>query len=150
VAAEYPSAEHGSPILAYAQVLTDRVWACGHVSDNRALARKTPVYTYEFADRTAPTGWFEFPPNLPPGAFHSSELPYLFDLAGFPGVLNPEQDALADQMIAYWARFAATGNPNGRDLPGWPIFRGANAQSLAPAAITQVDVAAEHNCGFWR
>jgi para-nitrobenzyl esterase len=150
VAAEYPSDAFGSPVLAYAQVVTDRVWVCGHVVDHRAMARHTTVYGYEFADRTAPTGWFEFPPDLPPGAFHSSELPYLFDPVGFPGTLDPAQTALADQLIAYWSRFAATGNPNGGDLPSWQAFHGANAQSLAPGAIAQVDVAAEHNCTFWR
>jgi para-nitrobenzyl esterase len=150
VAAEYPSDAFDSPALAYAQVLTDRVWACNHVVDHRAMARHTTVYGYEFADRTAPTGWFPFPPDLPPGAFHSSELPYLFDPVGFPATLNPAQAALADQLIAYWSQFATTGNPNGGDLPQWPTFHGANAQSLAPGAITQVDVAAEHNCAFWR
>lgn len=150
VAAEYPSSAYSAPIVAYGTMLTDRVWACPHVTDNRAMARHTRVYGYEFADRTAPTGWFTFPADLPPGAFHSSELPYLFDLAGFPATLNPSQKALADQLIAYWSRFAATGNPNGGDLPRWPASRGDNSQSLAQDAIAQVNVAADHNCGFWR
>jgi para-nitrobenzyl esterase len=150
VAAEYPSAAFDSPALAYAQVLTDRVWACNQNVDDRAMARHTTVYGYEFADRTAPTGWFPFPADLPGGAFHSSELPYLFDPVGFPGTLNPAQAELADQMIGYWSRFAATGNPNGGDLPRWPAFHGTNAQSLAPGAIAQIDVAAEHNCTFWQ
>lgn len=150
VAAEYPSSAYSAPIVAYGTLLTDHVWACAHVTDNRAMARHTKVYGYEFADRTAPTGWFPFPADLPPGAFHSSELPYLFDLAGFPATLNPEQSGLADQMIAYWTRFATTGNPNGDDLPRWPVSRRSNAQSLAPDAIAQVNVAAEHNCDFWR
>lgn len=152
VAAEYPSSAHGSPILAYSAVLTDRVWACAHVTDDRALATRTPVYGYEFADRQAPTGFFPFPPDLPSGAFHSSELAYLFDVAGFDAEFTPSQQRLADQMIRYWARFAATGNPNGGDLPDWPRFRHSNAQSLAPAdggGIQQVDVNREHNCGFW-
>jgi para-nitrobenzyl esterase len=150
VAAEYPVSAYATPRLAYGAVMTDRVWVCRHVTDNRALARHVPVYGYEFADRTAPAGWFPFPPDSPPGAFHSSDLPYLFDLVGFPGALDPTQNALADQLIAYWARFAATGDPNRAGLPRWPAFRGGNAQSLAPGAITQVDVATEHNCGFWR
>jgi para-nitrobenzyl esterase len=150
VAAEYPSSAYSSPSVAYGTLLTDRVWACAHVTDDRAMARHTKVYGYEFADRTAPPGWFAFPADLPPGAFHSSELAYLFDVAGFPATLNPSQKALADQLIAYWSRFATTGNPNGGDLPRWPVTRGSNSQSLAPGAIAQVDVAAEHNCGFWR
>ena len=149
VAAEYPAAAFDSPALAYAQVVTDRVWACEHVVDQRAMARHTTVYAYEFADRTAPTGWFIFPPDLPAGAYHSSELPYLIEPIGFGATLNPAQTALSEQLIAYWTRFAATGNPNGGNLPHWQAFHGANAQSLAPGAITQVDVAAEHNCAFW-
>lgn len=25
-------------------------------------------------------------------------------------------------MASYWANFAATGDPNGRDLPEWPVY----------------------------
>lgn len=153
VAAEYPTSAHGSPALAYAAVLTDRVWACGHLTDDGALAEKTRVYGYEFADRNAPTGFFPFPPDLPPGAFHSSELAYLFDVAGFDADLTPTQRRLADQLIRYWSRFAATGDPNGPGSPHWPAFRGTNVQSLAPSdggGIHQVNLAEEHHCGFWR
>jgi para-nitrobenzyl esterase len=151
VAATYPSAAHGSPALAWGAVLTDRVWACPQLTDERQLARRTPVYAYEFADRQAPTGYFEFPPDLPPGAFHAADLAYVFDVAGFEAEFTPEQERLADQMIRYWTRFAATGDPNGHGSPSWERFRGAKAQSLAPGdgGIRPVNLDAEHKCRFW-
>ncbi|ALG07060.1 carboxylesterase/lipase family protein [Kibdelosporangium phytohabitans] len=152
VEAEYPASKFGSPRLAYGAVLTDDTWACNQLADDRLLARRTTTYTYEFADRTAPLGYFGslFPPGFPPGAFHASEVAYLFDVPTFD--LNPEQQKLAAQMVGYWTRFAATGNPNGRGLPQWPVYRDnrvVTVQSLAPSDIRQVDASAEHNCGFW-
>ncbi|TWP44048.1 carboxylesterase family protein [Lentzea tibetensis] len=143
IAAEYPSSAHGTPGLAWSAVLTDRVWACGQLADDRLLARRTATYGYEFADRGAPTGFFPFPQDVPGGAFHSSELAYLFDVAGFQAVFTPEQQRLADQMIRAWGRFAATGDP------GWARFDGRNVQSLAPGAVRPVDLSEEHHCSFW-
>ncbi|ONI81218.1 carboxylesterase type B [Actinosynnema sp. ALI-1.44] len=153
IEAAYPASAYESPRVAYGAVLTDGAWACNQLADDRLLARKTATYTYEFADRTAPVGFFGplFPPGFPPGAFHSSEVAYLFDVPPFE--LNADQQKLAKQMVGYWTRFAATGNPNGRGLPEWPAYRysdrAVTAQSLAPNAIKQVDVSTEHNCGFW-
>ena len=54
------------------------------------------------------------------GAFHSSELWYMF------GSLNkcwrPMTDddyALSEKMVSYWTNFIKTGNPNGSGLPTW-------------------------------
>ena len=33
-------------------------------------------------------------------------------------------------MIAYWTRFAATGNPNRDDLPAWPAFEPPTGRHL--------------------
>lgn len=144
IAAEYPSSKFGSPGLAWGAVLTDSVWACNQLADDRLLARRTPTYGFEFADRDAPTGFFgPFPADIPAGAFHSSEIAYLFDLTGFVVEFTPEQQRLADEMIRAWGRFAATGDP------GWARFRGSNVQSLAPGDTKQVNLATTHNCSFW-
>jgi para-nitrobenzyl esterase len=143
IGARYPSSAFGSPGLAWSAVLTDGVWACAQLGDARRAARWAPVYGYEFADRQAPTGYFPFPADLPAGAYHSSEVAYLFDVANFPVSFTPAQQRLADRMIGYWSRFAATGDP------GWARLRDSNVQSLAPGAIQQVDYAATHDCGFW-
>jgi para-nitrobenzyl esterase len=154
VEAKYPLAAYASPSLAWATLTTDRVWACPSLDTNRLFARRVPTYSYEFADRAAPP-IFPFPDWIPAGASHGSELMYLFTLVGFEPPFTPGQRKLSDQMIRYWARFAAAGNPNGKG-PRWPGFAAPSqtvpyVQSLAPGpgGIRPVDIAVEHHCGFW-
>ena len=141
IEARYPASDYGSAELAWAAVLTDSAWTCPQLADSRRLS----AYTFEFADENAPVGYFPFPPDFPPGAFHSSDMASLFDVADFAVTFTPEQQRLADEMIRYWGRFAATGNPNGPGLPAWS----RQTQSLTPGDVGPVDLAAEHGCGFW-
>lgn len=145
----YPLTDFDSSGLAWATVLTDHVWTCKQLTDDRMLARRTTVFTYQFADRNAPTGFFFFPPEVPSGAFHASELSYLFEWAGFVANRTPAQEMLANQMIAHWGAFAATGNPNGPGLPFWPRFDGSSAHTLAPGDTQLVNLNTQHNCAFW-
>ncbi len=46
------------------------------------------------------------------GAYHSAEIPFVFDLAQAP---------LAETMSDYWVTFAKTGDPNGDDRPRWSV-----------------------------
>jgi para-nitrobenzyl esterase len=43
---------------------------------------------------------------------------------------SKEAYALADLMSKTWARFAATGNPNGNGLPDWPAYTEDNGQTM--------------------
>lgn len=55
------------------------------------------------------------------GATHTAELAYVFHI---PGKLWTDDDRkLSDNMISYWANFAAKGDPNGKGLPLWPVFQ---------------------------
>ncbi|WP_235783377.1 carboxylesterase/lipase family protein [Amycolatopsis orientalis] len=146
VAAQYPSAKHGSPAMAFADAMTDRIWGCPQVGTERLLGARTRTFGYEFADRNAPA-LIPAPPGMRLGASHGSELAYLSELGGVPAELSPAQKVLAAQMIQYWTRFARTGNPNGAELPKWHPT--PKSQSLAPGEIGPVDLAAVHNCGFW-
>lgn len=154
VQAKYPLSAYPTPNLAWATVLTDRMWARSTFEQHRLLAQQVPVYAYEFADRQAPM-YLPFPPDFPPGAFHAAEVPYLFPDQPFQAGSTPEQRRLSDQMIRYWANFARTGDPNGADLPPWRPFDHAqpvpHVQSLAPGpdGIRPVDYAAEHQLDFW-
>lgn len=67
-----------------------------------------------------------------PGAFHASEIPYVFDTvaAKYGSELAPSDAAIAKQANAYWLNFAKTGNPNGSGLPHWPAYHAATDRLL--------------------
>ncbi|MGZ9935628.1 carboxylesterase/lipase family protein [Streptomyces sp. NC-S4] len=149
VEAAYPVSAFASPAVAWAAVLTDVSFVCPTLRDGAALGRLVPVYTYRFSDRSAPdfTGLPE-PPDLPYGAAHGFELPYLFTIVPLTG----PQRQLADRMTDYWTAFARTGVPAVPGAPRWPGDRtAARVLSLAPGAggIRTVDARAEHHCALW-
>ena len=54
------------------------------------------------------------------GAFHSSELWYMFgtlDKCWRP--IEKVDYELSERMVSYWTNFAKTGSPNGEGLPVW-------------------------------
>lgn len=154
VLTRYPLGEYHNPSAALATIWTDYTWSCTGLSTDRLLAKSVPTYAFEFADEQAP--WFSdwTPPSFPTGAYHASELQYLFSGAYSAGKFSPTQQRLSDQMISYWTRFAHTGDPNGPTTPHWPTFRptSEHTQSLAPGAhgIKPVNLDRTHRCDFWR
>ena len=99
--------------------------------------------------------YLPFPEDVPPGAFHAAEVPYLFNDEKFEAASTPEQRRLSDLMIGYWTNFAHTGDPNSDALPHWSRFDRAESrpvvQSLSTGAdgIQPVDYAAEHHLDLW-
>jgi para-nitrobenzyl esterase len=90
-----------------------------------------------FAGASVPTYLYRFThvPNVmggKTGAFHGSELVYLFpSVFASRGLVYTDTDrALAQRMIGYWARFAATGDPNGGGAPTWPRYTTRTDQHL--------------------
>ena len=65
--------------------------------------------------------------------FHASELPYVFGTANSTPPLwpkipeTPEETALSDAMVGYWASFARTGRPQAAHQPDWPAFGSTGA-----------------------
>ncbi|MFE0148235.1 carboxylesterase/lipase family protein [Nonomuraea sp. NPDC059007] len=145
VAKEYPLKRYGKPAVAWAAVMTDRVWARSTHAQNTLLARRTPVYGFEFADRDAPM-FLPIKADFDLGAYHAGDLPYLFPEKGVK--LSPAQKKLSGQMLSYWTNFARTGDPNGAGLPAWPKLKGGTL-SLEPGRIRPIDYAAEHRLAFW-
>lgn len=151
VAANYPPSRFDGIGPAFAAAVGDGVFACPIDTLAGNLARRQPVYAYEFSDRTAPA---PEPLRAVPfalGAGHALELRYLFDMGGAPP-LNRDQRVLADQMIAYWSRFVSTGAPDVEGQPSWPRLDPEHPQrlSLQPVKLTITsDFARRHQCGFW-
>ena len=159
VDAVYPVAMFASPAQAVDQIGTDNGYACSALGTLRMLAAYTTAYQYEFNDPNAPMLF------LPPtathpryGAYHASELQYLFaisppvPLTPAPPVLDAAQQALSAKMIALWSNFARTGNPNPSGSNLWPAFRKGEESllSLEPAGLrVSSSFAAEHRCAFW-
>ena len=84
------------------------------------------------------------------GAFHGSELEYLFDDDQLPGPRTPAQHDLANRMIGYWTDFARNGTPSGA-VHQWPSYGGNGLiQQLRPGVDGTVDIVAEHQCAFWK
>ena len=152
VAARYPLKKYEDNTgLAYAAAVTDGVFACPIDAMASDLARRAPVYAYEFADRHAPAPEPMRQVPFSVGASHALELRYLFDIGGAPP-LNPAQRELSAQMIGYWAQFVTTGDPNVAGQPHWPATEADHPErlSLQPGAVVVgTDFAERHQCGFW-
>ncbi len=145
VKAIYSPEKYGSAALAWAALVTDRMWSCTQYATDRGLAGRTRVYGYEFADPNPPK-LSPVPPQMPLGAQHASDLWSFFDLGGRAPKFTEAQQRLSERMIHDWAQFARTGTS------GWPRFTESHdhVQSFAPDAVRPVDLAGEHHCGFWK
>jgi Carboxylesterase type B len=83
----------------------------------RARTARTPSFAYYF-NRAIP--W----PDRPEfGAFHTSEVPYVFGtLDVLPRPWTDFDRRLSEVVMGYWVNFATRGDPNGPDLQKWPAF----------------------------
>jgi para-nitrobenzyl esterase len=152
---EYPLSNYENKVgLALTAMGTDAIFACPGRRVAQGASQYVPAFAYEFNDRNAPN-LFNLPPtNFPYGAYHATELPYLFDSTTFGGhaPFTPQQEQLSAAMIKYWTQFARSGSPNGAGVPQWPAYTAANDtyQSLEPPAPKpETGFAADHHCAFW-
>ena len=101
-----------------ATMMGGAVWAGGH--------GKAPLYYYDFTHvmpgDTAAT-W---------GAYHSSELPYVFaSLFTLDRPWTATDRKVSAVLQAYWVNFIKTGDPNGGTLPIWTPFDAAKDYVMA-------------------
>jgi para-nitrobenzyl esterase len=125
VLALFPGTTDAQARLSWRRLQTEEGFAWQSVTWAR-LNRDSPThrtYLYVFS---------HVPPFLPYsriGVAHGAELSYVF---GFPpartflSLENPVRAArdlhLGDVIQTYWTNFAKTGDPNGNNVPNWPMF----------------------------
>ena len=81
----------------------------------RKKTAKTNIYTYIFTHQEPGATKEKYL------AFHSSELPYVFDnLNQSPRPWKDVDKKIAEYMSAYWINFITSGDPNAEGLPKWP------------------------------
>jgi para-nitrobenzyl esterase len=95
-------------------------------AERKAALGAAPAYQYLFTWRT---------PVLDgrPGAFHSCEIPFVFDnvdrCTNYTGGV-PESGTLAAQVSQAWINFARCGDPNHPGLPHWPAYSAQRGETM--------------------
>ncbi len=125
----YPHANDMDAARAGKQLFRDMTFAWGTWTWAKLQSEsgKNPAFIYYFDHRT---------PQSPDGANHASEIPFVFNTLGAPGLggvrlkIGPKEVKLAEQMQRYWVNFATSGDPNGSDLPSWPTFDEKTQQAM--------------------
>jgi len=158
VLAFYPFASYPFGGEALGASGTDGVFSCAARIADQSLAKFVPTYTYEFNDENAPPAQSAFGGLLtfPLGAYHSSELQYLFpgiDVFGLPVTLSSQQTQLSDAMVSYWTQFAKTGDPNSSGEPLWSPYSASTDQFqslIPPVPVVEFNFDSSHQCStFW-
>lgn len=172
VLAEYPVSKFDSPGVAWTTVQNDSA-SYTRQSLYGQLSRYVPTYAYEFAESDTPqfTSIYriqqtnEVARRFPFGATHVDDLGYIWDYLGQTLPYTDDELELSNQMIRYWGRFAANGDPNGAQTPGWPKYSPQTdammslsacdtspATGRPPAACSKVtdQFGTEHNTAFWK
>lgn len=92
--------------------------------ENQLKLHRAPAYLYYFARPL---------PGDEHGAFHSSELWYIFET--LPRCWRPWEEHdhdLSRMMASYWTNFAKTGDPNGELMPRWEPY---TSEDPGPAVL---------------
>jgi para-nitrobenzyl esterase len=144
IVARYPPASFPSAAKAAAEALTDARFVCPTRRTGRELdGAGLPVFLYAF--NHAPVS-----PVFPDaGAFHTSEIPFVFGTSLWGIQLDEPERALSRMMMGYWGRMAATGNPNGAGALPWPEFDSTDANIVFDLSLSTTTGWKDEPCSFW-
>ena len=115
----YPASNDSEAAVSQMNLSRDMIFGVqNYIWANMQSDHGSTVYVYRFARKVPATGEY-----VKYGAFHTGEVPYAYNNLSFVNRPWLQIDwQLANTMSSYWANFAATGNPNGKDLPVWPNY----------------------------
>lgn len=114
-------------------VISEQTWQWLELQRNHSHA---PVYGYKYT-YTSP---------YVPIASHLVEVPFVFGtltpqfLVGGAALPEAADRALSETIMSYWVNFATRGDPNGANLPNWPIYGDGLVQNLGWTVGPQKDV----------
>ena len=111
----YPAKDEEQMLDSSKRLLGDSLFGAPSYYAARAMAdRGGDIYFYHFNQK--PSG----KAGEILGAFHASEIAYVFGVGGLGPIEDPE---LSRIMLAYWTNFSKIGNPNGDDIPDWETMK---------------------------
>ncbi|MDE1150890.1 MAG: carboxylesterase family protein [Azospirillaceae bacterium] len=86
------------------------------------------------------------------GAFHGSEIPYVFNsLDALDSPWTDDDRRIAETMSSYWANIIKTGGPNGPGLPAWPAYSAEKPQVMELGDhFGPIPVASAEKVDFWK
>ena len=144
----YPAKSDEEAAKSSEQAFSDEMaWEMRRYAQAQAAIGKK-AYLYYFTHEPPPEPG---KPNL--RAVHTAEIPYVFNnlraARVFPDTSSPEltsasesERKLADVISSYWVNFAKNGDPNGRRLAQWPLFKDrASGRAMLLGDVQQPETA---------